>query len=265
MNKKQRQLIGKLAVNDFKARYSGSYLGFIWALVQPVITVALYYFVFEVVFRNRSQLLASGIEAPYVLWLTAGLVPWFFFSEMLMQGMQAFLQYHYLVKKVVFEIRILPLVKLCAACFVHIFFLCILFIMYCVYGQPLDPYLLQLPYYSLCMFALALGLSYINSAIVVFFRDMTQLVNILLQIGMWVTPILWDLGILKGKWAGLRFIFRLNPVYYVVQGYREALFDKRWFWEDGWINLYFWGVCILLYLLGRLIFKRLKPHFADVL
>ena len=93
------RIIWTLAKNDFKTRYAGSYLGFIWALVQPLVTVVLYYFVFEVVFDNRSQRLASGIDAPYVLWLTAGLVPWFYFNEMIMQGMQSFLQYHYLVKK----------------------------------------------------------------------------------------------------------------------------------------------------------------------
>ncbi|MCR5251752.1 MAG: ABC transporter permease [Lachnospiraceae bacterium] len=265
MNEKQRQLIGKLAANDFKARYSGSYLGFVWALVQPVVTVVLYYFVFEVIFDNRSQRLASGIDAPYVLWLTAGLVPWFYFNEMVMQGMQAFLQYHYLVKKVVFEIRVLPLVKLIASSFVHVFFLLVLLLMYFLYGQKPDLYLLQLPYYSLCLFFFVLGLSYITSSVVVFFRDLTQIFNILLQIGMWATPILWDLSFIKGKWVPVRFILKLNPVYYVVNGYREALFDKRWFWQDVPMSLYFWGVSLVVFLLGRLIYKRLKPHLADVL
>ena len=74
---KNRHLIWKLAKNDFKKRYAGSYMGALWALVQPVVTVVLYYFVFEVVFQQRALRLAIGIDAPYVLWLTAGLVPGF--------------------------------------------------------------------------------------------------------------------------------------------------------------------------------------------
>ena len=72
-------------------------MGMVWAMVQPVVTVVLYYFVFEVIFQNKATLLASGIEAPYVLWLTAGLVPWFYFSEAIVQGTQALLEYNYLV------------------------------------------------------------------------------------------------------------------------------------------------------------------------
>ena len=76
-----RELIWKLAKNDFKKRYAGSYLGFLWALVQPVVTVVMYWIVFDVVFDTRSQMVASGVEVPYVLFLTAVLVPWFYFRK----------------------------------------------------------------------------------------------------------------------------------------------------------------------------------------
>lgn len=259
-----RKLIWKLAKNDFKTRYAGSYMGVIWAMVQPVVTIALYYFVFEVVFNNRSQLLASGIEAPYVLWLTAGLVPWFYFSEAIMQGTQALLEYNYLVKKVVFKISVLPIIKIIAATFIHLFFTAVMLIMYFCYGYTPDWYLLQLPYYSLCMFIFVLALSYTTCAIVVFFRDLSQIINILLQVGMWATPILWDISLLA-QWQGYEIIFKINPVYYVVNGFRSALFEKTWFWQDFYSTMYFWIVTAVFFGIGALIFKRLKVHFADVM
>ena len=88
-----RHLIWKLAKNDFKKRYAGSYLGIVWALIQPVVTVVMYWIVFDRVFQTRSQLIASGIEVPYVLYLTAGLVPWFFFNEAIVHGTMALLEY----------------------------------------------------------------------------------------------------------------------------------------------------------------------------
>ncbi|MBE5894369.1 MAG: ABC transporter permease [Lachnospiraceae bacterium] len=259
-----RKLIWKLAKNDFKTRYAGSYMGMIWAMVQPVVTIALYYFVFEVVFQNRSQLLANGIEAPYVLWLTAGLVPWFYFSEAIMQGTQALLEYNYLVKKVVFKISVLPIIKIIAATFIHVFFTMVMLLIYFLYGYEPDWYLLQIPYYSLCMFVFVLALSYTTCAIVVFFRDLSQIINILLQVGMWATPILWDISLLS-ELQGYQIIFKINPVFYVVNGFRSAMFEKTWFWQDFYSTMYFWIVTAVFFGIGALIFKRLKVHFADVM
>ena len=259
-----RKLIWKLAKNDFKTRYAGSYMGMIWAMVQPGVTIALYYFVFEVVFQNRSQLLANGIEAPYVLWLTAGLVPWFYFSEAIMQGTQALLEYNYLVKKVVFKISILPIIKIIAATFIHVFFTMVMLLIYFLYGYEPDWYLLQIPYYSLCMFVFVLALSYTTCAIVVFFRDLSQIINILLQVGMWATPILWDISLLS-ELQGYQIIFKINPVFYVVNGFRSAMFEKTWFWQDFYSTMYFWIVTAVFFGIGALIFKRLKVHFADVM
>lgn len=260
-----RKLIWKLAKNDFKTRYAGSYMGVLWAMAQPVVTIVLYYFVFEVIFQNKATLLANGITAPYVMWLTAGLVPWFYFSEALVQGTQALLEYNYLVKKVVFKITILPVIKMIAATFMHLFFSAVMLLLYFAYGYGVDWYLLQLPYYSFCMFVFVLALSYTTCAVVVFFRDLSQIINILLQVGMWATPILWDLAFLSGEKAKYQIIFRLNPVYYIVDGFRSALFEKTWFWQSPIDTLYFLGVTVVLFMLGTYIFRRLKVHFADVM
>lgn len=258
-----RELIWKLSKNDFKKRYAGSYLGFLWALVQPVVTVVMYWIVFDKVFQTRSQLVASGVEVPYVLYLTAGLVPWFYFSEAITNGTSALLEYSYLVKKVVFKISIIPIVKLIAASFIHVFFVIFMLLFYFCYGYKPDFYLLQLPYFSLCMFMFVLALSYATCAIAVFFRDLMQIVNIFLQIGMWATPILWNVSLLGD--SGLQWIAKCNPIFYIVNGYRNALFAKTWFWEDFYSTAYFWIVTVVLFGFGALIFRRLKIHFADVL
>lgn len=258
-----RRLIWKLSKNDFKTRYAGSYLGIFWAFVQPVVTVTLYWVVFGIIMTDRSDAIAGEITTPYVLWLTAGLVPWFFFSEALNNGTTALLEYSYLVKKVVFKISILPIIKIVAASFIHGFFVCFMLVIYFCYGNPLDLYLLQLIYYSLCMFIFVLALSYTTCAIVIFFRDLTQIISIFMQVGMWATPILWDIQTTVP--AQYQFIFKLNPIYYVVNGYRSAMFEKSWFWEDFYSTMYFWIAVAVLFGIGALIFKRLKVHFADVL
>lgn len=260
---RNRTLIFKLSKNDFKTRYAGSYLGMVWAFIQPVVTILVYWFVFEKGLKAGGVLSKEGIELPFVIWLSAGLIPWFFFSEALNNATNALMEYSYLVKKVVFKISILPIIKIISALFVHVFFVAFLLILCACYGYYPSLYTLQVVYYSFCMFVFVLALSYATSAVVIFFRDLSQIINILLQIGMWVTPIMWQVSILDSEM--LVKIFKLNPMYYVVDGYRQALFYHEWFWEHPFMTLYYWGLTAVLFLIGAIIFKRLKPHFADVL
>ena len=114
------------------------------------------------------------------------------------------------------------------------------------------------------LLVLALGLSYITSSIVGFFRDLSEIINILLQILVWVTPIMWNIETSLAD-GTLKTILKLNPMYYIVCGYRNALINKTWFWQTPKLTLYFWIVTLLIFGVGMLIFKRLKNHFADVL
>ena len=256
---RNRRLVMKLAKNDFKTRYAGSYFGTIWAFVQPVVTILVYWFVFSVGFRSNTDEL--GI--PFVLYLVAGIVPWFFFSDALSGGTNALIEYNYLVKKVVFNISVLPVVKIISALFVHGFFVILAIILYMCNGRFPDMYYLQIFYYS--AFFLVTGLCYATSAIVVLFRDLGQIIGIILQIGVWITPIMWVAESMIGVQSRLYKILQLNPMFYIVSGYRDAFIIKRWFWERPNWTIYFWVVSIICFLFGNWIFKRLRIHFADVL
>lgn len=254
-----RHLIWKLARNDFKKRYAGSYLGAVWAMVQPVVTVAMYYVVFDVIMGTGNAMVP---DKPYVLFLTAGLVPWFYFNEALNNGTNALLEYNYLVKKVVFKISVLPIIKIIAATFIHVFFVLVMLVIAAIYGYYPSVYMIQLIYYSFCLFVFVLGLCYSTCAIMVFFKDIGQIISILLQIGMWATPILWDVNTLSPT---VQMIVKINPLVYIVNGYRTAIFEKTWFWEDFYSTMYFWIVTVVVFGVGALVFKRLKVHFSDVL
>ncbi|MEE1113810.1 MAG: ABC transporter permease [Eubacterium sp.] len=259
-----KKLVWNLAKNDFKTKFAGSYLGIFWAFVQPIVTVFIYWFVFQKALRVGTQQTKAGITIPYVLWLIAGLIPWFYFQDLVSSGTNVFMEYNYLVKKVVFKISTLPFVKAISNLFVHLFFIGFMIVLYAVYRYYPDIYTVQIIYYSFAMIAMALGLVYATSAIVVFFKDLAQIVNIILQVLVWMTPIMWNMDGM-GLTGPLVTILRINPMYYIVSGYRDSMINKVWFWERPGITLYFWILTILLFCFGTMVFRRLKVHFADVL
>lgn len=254
---KSKRLIVELSKNDFKNKYASSYLGITWGFVQPLVTIGVYWFVFQVGFRSGDV----G-NVPFILWFICGIIPWFFFSDALSSTTNVFLEYSYLVKKVVFKIEILPIIKVISSLFVHCFFIIFIFIVMAGYGYEIDVYNLQFIYYSGCMIFLVLAVSTITASVILFFRDLGQIIGIILSVGFWFTPIGWNLTMIPEFWA--RF-FKLNPMYYIVTGYRDAFIDKIFFWERPYLTLYFWAFCIVVLTSGVKIFKKLRPHFSDVI
>lgn len=254
---KDRNLILQLAKNDFKVKYLGSYLGMFWAFVNPVILILIYWFVFQIGFRSMPV----G-DVPFILWLVAGIVPWFFISEAVAVGTNSILDNSYLVKKVVFRVSLLPIIKMLSTLFIHIIFLIIVIILFLVYGYEFNIYYLQVFYFLFSTIILVYGISLITSSLAIFSKDVGQIVSVILQFGFWLTPIFWSFAIVP---TNIQFWFKLNPVYYLVEGYRNTLIYKRWFWEDPLLTIYFWFVTLFILVVGIWLFKKLRPHFSDVL
>ncbi|MDD3569494.1 MAG: ABC transporter permease [Lachnospiraceae bacterium] len=252
-----RKLLLSLALNDFKVKFAGSYFGILWAFVQPICTILIFWFVFT--FGLKSSPVS---DVPFALWLTAGIVPWFFFSDAWSSATNCFMEYSYLVKKVVFKIDILPLVKILSAFFVHLFFVAFLVGLYTINGVFPALRMVGIFYYMICMIVLIIGISFITASVVIFFRDLTQIINIILQIMMWLTPIMWDINILPIK---LIKFFKLNPMFYIVQGYRNCMIGSEPVFPSFSQTIYFWFIIAFLFFAGISLFRRLKVHFADVL
>jgi ABC-type polysaccharide/polyol phosphate export permease len=252
-----RVLLWSLTKNELKQRYFGNILGTTWAFIQPTATVLIFWFVFQVGFKAQPV-----DNFPFILWLVAGMFPWFFFADALGNSTKSILSNAFLVKKVVFRVSLLPIISLLSALTIHLFFIVFMVGMFIYYGYMPTVYLLQLPYYLLATIVLLLGLSWITSSIVVFFKDIGEFVTMILQFGFWLTPIFWSLQMVPEKY---HWVIELNPIYYLIQGYRESMVYHKWFWENPSMMLYFWGVALTIFVIGGLTFKKLRPHFADVL
>lgn len=252
-----RRIVLELAAQDFRMKYLGSQLGIVWAFIQPAVTLLLLWIV-----TRKALGFSPGEGVPYSLWLLAGAIPWFFLSDSVNHATQSILGYGQLVKKVVFPVGAIPLVKILSALAVHLIFLCILLVVAIVEGYPPGLHALQLPYYLAASLLLLQGICWITSSLIVFVRDIGYLTGIALQALFWLTPIFWSPDRLS---PGLRSLLSLNPFHYIVEGYRDALIRKVWFWSQPAATLRFWAIAVILSLAGVFVFRRLRPHFADLL
>ena len=252
-----RRMLWDLTRKEFKQRYLGSYLGVLWAFIQPTITVIIFWFVFQVGFKSMPV-----DNFPFILWLICGMFPWFLFSDALNSATNSIVDNSFLVKKVVFNVSLLPSIQIMSALLVNLFFNVVLFAMFAYYGFYPSIYNIQVIYYIFALICLVFGLSLIASALMVFLKDVGQIVNMLLQFGFWGTPIFWSLKMLPEEY---QWIFKLNPMYYIVEGYRNSFIYHRWFWELGYTTIGFWISIFMIMLLGVYLFYKLRPHFADVL
>ncbi|UCN00602.1 ABC transporter permease [Sulfurimonas sp. SWIR-19] len=243
---------------NFKQEYLGSYLGLFWAFAQPLTYMTVIWFVFTYGFRQGNT--TNGV--PFFVWLMSGMIPWFFFSAGLSGGANAVVSNAFLVKKVAFRVSILPLVKIGSALIIHLVLILFLIFALILYGYYPSVYWLQIFYYLFLMIFLLTGLGWLTSAIRVFVKDVSSFITVIIQIGFWATPIFWNPSMVPQKYA---WILHINPMAYIVEGYRDSFINHIWFWQKWEDGLYFMAISIPLFILGAIVFRRLRPHFGDVL
>lgn len=246
-----------LVRSDFQRRYLGTYFGVFWAFAAPLATIGVLLFVFNIGFRSGP---INGVR--FDLWLISGLIVWFYISDAIISGSNSVVEYSFLVKKIQFSTELLPIVKVLSSLYVHAVSLALLFGLYIYVGKYPNIFWLQLPYYLFALITFVLAISMISSVIQVFFRDFQGVITILMQIGLWGTPVLWDIKVLPERFAPLVY---LNPANYLVQGYRDSLLFNTWFFEKSSETIYFWSVTLGLLGMGIFLFRRTKRDFADVL
>ena len=256
--KNRRMLLG-LIRSDFKNRYLGNHLGIVWAFIQPLVMVAVYWFVFTKGFRAGA---VSNV--PFLMWLLAGMVPWFLLNDAIMSASSAITSQAFMVKKIVFEVKLLPIVKIGSAVLVNIAFWVFLVVVCAMYGYYPDAWWLQLIYFMFCIIAISLSLSLFFSAVMPFWPDVGQILSVVFHVFFWATPVMWDKNMLLSH-PHYQYLIKLNPFAYIVNGFRDTIINHVPFWHYYNQMAYFWAFVIIMYVIGNRAFNKLRPHFADVL
>ncbi len=253
----KRGAIYELAKRDFESQYKSTYLGIVWGFIHPLSYILVLLLVFSIGLRSNP-----GNDIPFVVYLIAGMIPWQFFSGTLTSLTKVVNAHSYLVKKGDLSLAILHVAKILSSLVTHIVLIFVCFIVSWVYGFPIGFHSLQIFYYLVAMCLLLLGLGWITSSTSIFIEDVANVVTIFVQFGFWFTPIIWNISRIPQKY---QWVAKLNPACYIVSGYRDSLIYGIPFWAKPMETLYFWVLTAVVLLAGAVIFRRLKPHFGEVI
>jgi lipopolysaccharide transport system permease protein len=254
----QHYLIRNLVVRDLRARYIGSFMGFFWSVINPVILITSYSFVFMVVL-NIGAPQDSGTRY-FPLFLFCNILPWLFFQDTLQRSSTVIIDNANLITKTVFPTEVLPLAILLSGLVNHLIGCAILLFIMVAVGHPISLYALWVPVYLFFLMLFTLGLSWFVSSLNVFVRDISQVLTAILTFWFWFTPIFY-MGIkVPAKYA---FVSRLNPLAHVVTGYRDCLLRMEM--PDLQALAWFAGTSVVIFVTGGLFFRQIKREFVDVL
>ncbi len=249
-------LIFRLSFFEEKSKYTMHYLGALWQLLNPLTQIGIYWFVFGFGIRGGS----SVGETPFFLWLIAGIVPWLYINPALSQASNSIYSNISLVSKMKFPVSVLPSIKIIGNSFAFFTMIVIALGIISIKGFFPGLYLLQLPYYLLCLYLLLFGLTLLLSTLTTIIRDIQQMVQSGMRIMMYILPIVWNVHSLP---APILKTMQLNPFFYIIEGFRYSLLGGKWFFQDPAYSFYFWFVTLLILFMGSIVHMKFRHKFVD--
>jgi lipopolysaccharide transport system permease protein len=254
---RHRHLLKEFVVREIKGRFVGSFGGLLWTVLSPLATIIAYGFVFSVVVRMEVTAAEVGTDSFLIFFLT-GFFPWLMFSESLVRAAGSLLAHSALITKVVFPVELLPVSSVGASFIINGIGFFLLLVYLAVTGHAHVAWLL-LPLLLVIEALFALGLAFFLAAISVFIRDTIEVLNIVVMLWFFATPIIYPLSMIP---AGLQPWFRLNPMASLVGCGRDILLFHR---LDPTTAFALGGLGLVSCGLGAWFFLRARPAFGDVL
>ena len=247
---KYREFLKTNVKKDIRGKYKGSFLGVLWSFINPLLSVLVYAIVF-------SQIMRFDIDN-YVIYLITGVLPWTFFTSSINMGMTSILYNASIIKKVYFPRSILPISSV-SSCLVNFLISCLVILVFVLFsGIGITIHLLWLPLIALVQYFLCLGIVFFLSAIEIFVRDLEHIINFVLSMAFYVTPILYKAEQVP---KNLRFILKLNPMAYIIDAYRDIFYYGVM--PDVGSLFFVFLVSVIMMMFGYKVFERLQRGYAE--
>lgn len=233
-----------------------SKFGIFWNFASPAIQVFTFYLVFGLAMGRKPQ---GGV--PYLPWVIVGFCAWWFIQPCIVQGCSAIFSKVNVITKMKFPVSILPMTVIGKELFNHFCMMCIAIVVLCCYGYYPNVYWLGTIYYLLCIIALLFSLSLITSVLTMIWRDVKKLVSSMMRMLLYMSLVLFNDTFHN---AIITIFIKLNPVAYIVQGYRDCILYQKSIFAHPALMLYFWILILVLFSIGSYLMYKFKTKFIDL-
>ena len=245
-----REFLKSNVKKDIRGKYKGSFLGVLWSFINPLLSVLVYAIVFRYIMKVKVE--------NYLIYLITGIIPWTFFTSSINMGMISVLSNANMIKKVYFPRIILPISSV-TSCLVNFLISCIIILLFCIgSGVGISINLLWFPLVAIIQCLMLLGFTFILSSIEMYMRDIEHIVNFILSMAFYVTPILYTPDIFPNN---LAWVLKLNPMAYLVNAYRSVFFYQEMPDIMGLVVVSIFS--IVIFSVGYFIFEKLQKGFAE--
>lgn len=252
-------LVRRLSVYELRSLTSGNYLGMAWEIINPAIQITIFWFVFGFGIRQRADV---G-DIPYFQWMLAGILVWFLINQGITKPSKSIYTKIKMLSKMNFPMSIIPSYVIFAQFYVHIVIMVLGTILLQFLGYPLSIYIVQIPIYTAGVLSLLLGMSLILSTLTTIVRDVQMLLQAVMRMLLYLSPILWPPSLLPESW---QTFIKLNPFYYIIEGYRYSLLGEGWYFiENPVYTLYFIGITAAIFIVGSYLHVKFRSQFIDFL
>lgn len=245
-----RELLKSNVKKEIRGKYKGSFLGVLWSFINPLLQVAVYAIVFPYIMRIQQE--------HYLQYLIIGIIPWTFFTTVISQGMITVRMNSGIIKKVYFPREILP-ISVTLSGLVNFFISCIIIVLFCVFGGlGISWHIVLLPAIATIQFFFTLGLVFALSAINIYIKDTEYIVQFIINMLFYGTPILYSAELFPKK---IRWLLYANPLTELIDAYRDIFMYHRI--PGFYAMMYLLGITIFVFGLGYFIFRKLEKGFAE--
>lgn len=251
-------MIFRMSRYEDKADYQSHYLGLAWQILSPAIQIGIYYLVFGVGLRQSREV---G-DVPFIVWLLIGITVWFYMNSSILGASNSIYKQISLVSKMKFPVSVLPTTNIVGNLSSYFPMVAIVIITVLFFGISPSLYWLQYIYYFICMISFLFAFGLLNATITILIRDyhifLQSIIRLLFYISGTIVNIensgLPDLAVK---------ILRLNPIYYIIDGFRDTFLSREWFFEKATYSLIFWGIILILLILGSHLHMKFRSKFVD--
>ncbi|WP_409290555.1 ABC transporter permease [Peribacillus sp. SCS-37] len=254
-------LIRRLSMFELKSANSNHYLGMLWEIINPMIQIAIYWFVFGLgIHKARpGNDLVQGV--PFIYWLISGIVVWFFINPAVLEASKSIYTRINFISKMSFPMSVIPSYVIMSKFYQHLMLVGVITVILQFTEFKFTVYFLSLPYYMFALLVFLVALSLITSTLATIVRDVQMVVQSIIRVLLYLTPLLWAPYDFK-----YNYLLELNPFYYIVEGYRSAMLGQGWYFlEHLQYTGYFWVITLVLLAIGSALHVKFRNHFVDYL